>query len=82
MHTYGFRKLAYWRNIGKQKFLDALSRSIVSVIARRIKSLNIIIIVAPKQCLERVRSNFENRIENIKAEFFAEIQYVAEEDLR
>ena len=43
---------------------------------------NIIIIVAPKECLERVRSNFENRIENIKAEFFAEIQYVAEEDLR
>jgi len=42
---------------------------------------SIIIIVSPKQSLERLRGNLEKRIENTKIDFFSEIQYVAEEDL-
>ena len=42
---------------------------------------NIIIIVAPKQRLERLQDNLEKRIENVKIDLFSEIQYVAEEDL-
>ena len=42
---------------------------------------SVIIIVVPKQHLERIKNNLITRIENSKVNWTAEIQYVAEEDL-
>lgn len=43
---------------------------------------SIIIIVVPKQHLERMKNNLVRRIDNSKMNWDAEIQYVAEEDLK
>ena len=43
---------------------------------------NILIIVVPQQHLERVKNNLVKRIENTQVNWTAEIQYIAEEDLK
>ncbi len=43
---------------------------------------SIILIVVPQQHLERIKNNLAKRIDNSQLDFSAEIQYVAEEDLK
>lgn len=77
----------YWNHIPDARITHNLAFKMLSAGRNYEAETNrnfktIVIIVAPKQHLERIQNNFITRIENFKIDWTAEIQYVAEEDLK
>lgn len=79
-------EVKYWHQIPPTHITNSLAFQVLSAgqnyeteTHRNFHS--IIIIVVPKQHLERMKNNLITRIENSQVDWAAEIQYVAEEDL-
>lgn len=80
-------EVKYWHQIPPTHITNSLAYKVFSAgqnyeteTHRNFRS--VIIIVVPKQHLERMKNNLITRIENSRVDWTAEIQYVAEEDLK
>lgn len=79
-------EVKYWHQIPSTYLTNNLALKVLSAgqnyeTETHRNSHSIIIIVVPKQHLERMKNNLVTRIENSQVDWTAEIQYVAEEDL-
>ena len=80
-------EVKYWRQIPPTHITNSLASKIFSAGQNYEMETHrnfhcVIIIVVPKQHLERIKDNLVTRIENSKVNWTTEIQYIAEEDLK
>ena len=80
-------EVKYWQQIPPTHITNSLAYKVLSAgqnyeVETHRNFYSIIIIVVPKQHLERMKNNLITRIENSQVDWTAEIQYVAEEDLK
>ena len=80
-------EVKYWHQIPPTHITSSLAFQVLSAgqnyeteTHRNFRS--VIIIVVPQQHLDRMKNNLVKRIENSQVDWTAEIQYVAEEDLK